>query len=164
VHYLERVWGGEANYEDHWNREPPPGTRDEQASVVQMLLSTLRREPRETTIMLSVTYGLGTASPSPFALELVKRAELTSSCQALLTSSERIKRLPPEVFRAPVLNFSKRLIRSSAELRIIRDRIRMLLCSAGKEHHTFVFEQFTIKRNYETIASFPSNYLNLTYG
>ena len=101
MYYLERVWRGELNYEDQWIREPDPSTREDQQKLIQMLLSTLQRESRETTVMLTVIYGLGTLSPAPFALELVRRAGLTISCPFLLKSSERLQKLPPQYFRAP---------------------------------------------------------------
>lgn|GEM_PF-5323389 len=101
MHYLERIWGGEPNFEDHWIRKPDPSTQEEEQKFVQTLLSTLRRESRETTVMLTVTYGLDTVTPAPFALELVKRAGLTVSCPHLLRSSQSLKQLSPEVFRAP---------------------------------------------------------------
>jgi hypothetical protein len=106
LHYLERVWRGEPNYEDRAVR--PRGyediiksLRDDQRMLYANLYAVLRREKLETLTNLAQVYGLGSDSPSTFALDLSSRLELHESCLLLLKSARAIQKLPPNFFDAP---------------------------------------------------------------
>jgi hypothetical protein len=106
LHYLERVWRGEPNYEDRTVR--PPAFQDVTASLQKdqqtlygSLYTVLRRESSETLINLTRIYGLGSDGPSPFALDLASRVGLHEACPLLLQSDGAIQRLPPESYKAP---------------------------------------------------------------
>jgi len=101
LHYLERISKGEQNTEDRWTRSLDPDLPDKQKKLYQMLLSILRQQPHETVLVLRNTYGLGTAAPSTFALDLSTRIGFAESCPLLLQSSQRLRKLDPELFRAP---------------------------------------------------------------
>jgi len=97
LHYLERIWRGEPNYED---RTPlPPDFRDVTASLQEdqqtlygNLYSVLRRERMETLTNLVKVYGLGTDAPSAFALDLISRLGMRDACPLLLRSDQAIQR------------------------------------------------------------------------
>jgi hypothetical protein len=106
LHYLERVWRGEKNEEDR--RVFPPGTellRDaklqEQRTLYEALHSVLRRANTETLRNLEQTYGLGSANPSPFALDLLGRLELREACPLLLRTDRIVRESPSGIYTDP---------------------------------------------------------------
>lgn len=106
LHYLERVWRGEPNYEDRTMR--PPGFEDvktslqkEQQTLYATLYLVLQRNKVETVTALAQVYGLGSDGPSTFALDLVSRLGLHEACPSLLQSDKIIKERPPESFKEP---------------------------------------------------------------
>jgi hypothetical protein len=100
-HYLERVFTGEPNAEDRWTHSLDSDMASKQKTLYEMLFSILRGEPQETAVVLRNTYGLGTVSPSRFGVDLSLRARLSDSCPLLLQSSQRLRKIGPELFRAP---------------------------------------------------------------
>lgn len=101
LHYLERIFRGEQNAEDRWARSLDPDLPDKQKKLYEMLSSILRQQSQETVLVLRNTYGLGTAAPSTFALNLSTRIGLADACPLLLQSFQRLRKLDPELFRAP---------------------------------------------------------------
>ncbi|MBN9663232.1 MAG: hypothetical protein J0H49_33845 [Acidobacteria bacterium] len=107
LHYLERVWQGELNYEDRTNY--PPGLNDgvkadltkDQQDVYQALYRTLKREPKLALGTLVQVYGLGTDSCSKFALDVVSRMRFREACPALLQSAQLAEQSAAESFIAP---------------------------------------------------------------
>jgi hypothetical protein len=106
LHYLERVWWGELNYEDRTIF--PPGTealradqQSEQQALYSDLYSILRRERAETIVALTNVYGLGTDDPSPFALALLSRIQLNEACPLLEQSAELISKRAGQFYKAP---------------------------------------------------------------
>ncbi len=106
LHYLERVWVGEPNYEDRTVR--PSGFQDvtkslqnEQQVLYANLYSVLRREKLETLTTLMNVYGLGSDGPSPFALDLVSHLGVPEACPLLQQSDRAIQKLSAESYRAP---------------------------------------------------------------
>jgi HEAT repeat protein len=106
LHYLERVWRGEPNYEDRIERPPAfqdvtSSLRKDQQALYADLYGILRRERTQTLMILIKIYGLGSQAPSPFALDLISRLELRVACPPLLQSNRSIQKLSPEFYRAP---------------------------------------------------------------
>lgn len=106
LHYLERVWRGEPNEEDRIVF--PPGTENlrsgqhtSQQVLYDTLYSVLQRERIETLTKLVQVYGLGSDSPSPFALDLVSRIQLQEACPYLLESDQNTKNSPSGLYTAP---------------------------------------------------------------
>jgi hypothetical protein len=106
LHYLERVYCGEPNYEDRM--VPVQGfeaatnsLREDQESLYTGLYSILRREKKETFANLAEVYGLGSVAPSAFSIALASRLGLHDACPYLLRSEEQIKELSPDAYRAP---------------------------------------------------------------
>jgi hypothetical protein len=95
-HYLERVYNGERNVED--TAQLSFNLDQETRKVVQadfrgrqMLLYTelreiLSHEQSATIDVMTRVYGLGTQSPSPFALKILSTIKLPAACQGLLRS------------------------------------------------------------------------------
>jgi hypothetical protein len=108
LHYLERVWRGDPNHEDRWTG--PSGrasvtanVRKEQEILYADLYVTLKSARAETLTSLADIYGLGTADPSPFALDVVSRLGSDDACPYLVQSDEALKNLSPEFYKAPRL-------------------------------------------------------------
>ncbi len=105
LHYLERVYRGELNYED--TLSPPSsgvlraGLREEQEEVYKDLYYVLERDREQTLANLERVYGLGTPSPSAFGLELVSRMGFEAACTALADSDQQIREIPAEWSKAP---------------------------------------------------------------
>jgi hypothetical protein len=106
LHYFERIWHGELNYEDRTIR--PLGFEDattnlkkDQQTLYSTLYLVLRREKVETFTSLAQVYGLGSDTPSTFALDLVSRLGLPEGCLYLQESKRRIKDDSPQFFKAP---------------------------------------------------------------
>ncbi len=106
LHYLERVWRGEPNYEDRTVR--PSGFQDvtaslqrDQQTLYNSLYKVLQREQVATLTNLVKVYGLGSDAPSPFALELVSHLGLPEACPLLQQSDRAIEKLSPESYKAP---------------------------------------------------------------
>jgi len=106
LHYLERVWRGEPNYEDRFVYPPsfqdvPAKLRENQQMVYDSLYRVLQREKVATLTDLQEVYGLGSNSPSPFALGLVSRLGLPEACILLEQSDQVIQRSSPRWYNAP---------------------------------------------------------------
>jgi hypothetical protein len=109
MHYLERVWWGEPNYEDRDETVRPPEfqnatatfLKSQQTLLYSSLYSVLQREKVETYANLVKVYGLGTDAPSPFALDLVSRLGMHEACPLLLQSQRAIQKLPSGSYKAP---------------------------------------------------------------
>ena len=107
LHYLERVSHGEPNYEDRSTFSPglsegvKAGNRRDQETVYQSLYAALRRENRNTLVILAQVYGLGSDAPSGFALSLLSRMGFRDACPALLQSERLANQSSPELFDAP---------------------------------------------------------------
>ena len=105
LHYLERIWRGELNYEDsilHAGSEDVAASlREDQKVLYGTLYSVLQREKSETLANLAEVYGLGSVNPSPFALDLVSHLGVHEACQYLLQSDRQLKDLSLESFKAP---------------------------------------------------------------
>jgi hypothetical protein len=106
LHYLERVWRGDPNYEDRTVR--PTGFQDvtaslqkEQQALYARLYRVLQREKLATLTNLVKIYGLGGDAPSAFALDLVSHLGLPEACPLLQQSDRAIKRLSPDSYKAP---------------------------------------------------------------
>ncbi|MGA2325049.1 MAG: HEAT repeat domain-containing protein [Bryobacteraceae bacterium] len=107
LHYLERVWQGEPNYEDR-TRFPPgldePVKADlakEQQALYQALYAVLKREGRTTMGALVQVHGLGTDSPSRFGLTLLSRMQFREACPWVLQSAQLMKQSSADSFLAP---------------------------------------------------------------
>jgi hypothetical protein len=107
LHYLERVWQGEPNYEDRTmfpsglNETVKADLAKEQEVLYQTLYGVLKREARSTMQVLYQVYGVGTDSPSRFGLELLARMQFREGCPALLQSERLLRQSPAESFLAP---------------------------------------------------------------
>lgn len=107
LHYLERIWRGEPNYEDQLidstsDKERFASTlKKEQEEIYQNLYVVLQRERVETIRNLKLVYGIGSTTPSPFALDLLSRLGLHEACPLLLQSDQAIQQLTPEFLNAP---------------------------------------------------------------
>jgi hypothetical protein len=110
LHYLERIWRGEPNVEDRLIFRIPGQQEEEQQRqrlVYEALYSVLRKTAVPTVRDLVIVYGVGSEDPSPFALDLVARAQLREACPVLLRSDQSLKHLqhlyapaPPELVSA----------------------------------------------------------------
>lgn len=106
LHYLERIWSGEPNFEDRWisapgNEAEHANYRPRQQAVYDDLYSILRREKKETFTALVNVYGLGSVVTSTFALDLMSRLNFHEACPYLQESERQLKDLSPEFFKAP---------------------------------------------------------------
>jgi hypothetical protein len=106
LHYLERMWRGDLNYEDRWVDSAGADHRNvdlkaEQESVYAALYAVLRRERMETLGGLIKLHGIGTTNPSAFALDLLARLQIQEACPYLLQSDRQLKDLSPEFYKAP---------------------------------------------------------------
>jgi hypothetical protein len=109
LHYLERIYSGEPNYEDR-ARESLGGGLDEsvkadltteQQAIYALLFGKLMSNPQLTNVVLKDVYGLGTEAPAVFALDLAVRANDKSACQALGNSRRLLSEVPKDSFDAP---------------------------------------------------------------
>lgn len=107
LHYLERVWAGEPNYEDRTvfaaglNESVKADHAKEQAALFQTLSGVLRRERTSTLNTLGQVYGLGTNAPSEFSLTLVTRIVFRDACAMVLQSEQHAKDASADSFVAP---------------------------------------------------------------
>lgn len=104
LHYLERTSQGEQNAEE---RRMPSAqfegmtdfesdvramlTKDETA-VYDSLYVVLQRQSKATVRMLVIIHGLGTDTPSKFALNVLSRARLQDACPALQESYHALEK------------------------------------------------------------------------
>jgi hypothetical protein len=91
LHYRERLWRGERNYEDHFanlrnTRWDTGAIAAKQKKLIDELTSVLVRERGTTLRSLERTYGLGYPYPSPFPVDLVGQLGLIEACPDLQTS------------------------------------------------------------------------------
>jgi hypothetical protein len=96
LHYLERIYRGEPNYEDRLVFAK--GTDDEKAEMRTMqervyhsLYLVLQRNETETLTVLSTVYGLGSVDPSTFAFDLASKSQLRGACPLLKQSEDLLK-------------------------------------------------------------------------
>lgn len=106
LHYLERIWRGELNYEDAII--PPAAfadvkvkTKEQQSTLYESLYEVLRRHRKETLVTLAQVYGFGTEDPSPFALDLVTRLHMHKACGLLKESEKLINQDSAESYAGP---------------------------------------------------------------
>lgn len=107
LHYLERIWRGEPNYEDRWV-DHTPGFEDvtislqkNQQEVYSKLHSVLRREKMETLGALIKVHGVGSTATSSFALDLLPRLQLKEACPFLLRSDQQLETLSTGLYKGP---------------------------------------------------------------
>jgi hypothetical protein len=107
LHYIERMWEGEQNYEDHV-RNPPAldfivrsERSREQQDLRTSLDAVLAGHPQSTVRVLKTVYGLGTAVPSEFALALLDRVRLHDACAPILGSERELLQTSAASFVAP---------------------------------------------------------------
>ena len=105
LHYLERVWRGDPNHEDRWV-EPSNGggtadLKKQEQALYNDLYAVVRGEKTEALTNLAAVYGLGSADPSPFALDLVSRLDLPEACPYLQESARRLKGLSAQFYNGP---------------------------------------------------------------
>src|SRR5262249_16244354 len=106
LHYLERIWRGEENAEDHLILPKAlSGSRlsnqEQQKQVYANLYAVLARQSAATVRNLANIYGIRGPIPSPFAFVLLPRVGLKDSCPLLLISDRDLREIyPPQVFRA----------------------------------------------------------------
>jgi len=90
LHYEERLFCGKDVPE-----EAVLGSTDESVNaalmaqhdrLIQSLNATLRRDPKMTTLVLRDTYGLGSPTPSSFALQVADSLELRTACPLVARS------------------------------------------------------------------------------
>jgi hypothetical protein len=100
LHYLERIFAGEVNVED--GLAVPDDVRrsfqSDEHKLYEILYGVLKQHPTETAESLIRVYGLGSNSPSKFAIDLAVRIHLQEACPALL-GTDRSYRQSPELFR-----------------------------------------------------------------
>ncbi len=106
LHYLERIWRGEPNYEDRivhlpGSEDVAASLKEDQEKLYGTLYSVLRRERMETLGAIMKFHGVGSSDPSPFGLELVSRLGVHEACPYLLQSDREIQQLPSEFYKAP---------------------------------------------------------------
>ena len=79
LHYLERVWEGEPNYEDRTvfpsglNEGVRADLAKDQEALYQTLYAVLKREGESTMAVLYQVYGIGTNAPSKFGIIVLSR-------------------------------------------------------------------------------------------
>lgn len=87
LHYLEREYYGEHN--EMQDRPGDPGNlTDIQHTVNDNLKTVLTQNAAETLKQLVTVYGLGSAQPPKYAVQLVIGLELTDACPFLLKARE----------------------------------------------------------------------------
>jgi len=106
LHYLERVWRGEPNYEDRlWQsksfQDVTINLHQRQQTLRESLYLVLRRHKDETIIELVRVYGLASDGPSTFALDLLPHLGLPESCPLPLKSDKENQQHNPEFYTAP---------------------------------------------------------------
>ena len=89
LHYLERYYNGEHFIMEDVNREELAGDLRKDQQTINRTLEAILTERSDSTLgYLSTVYGIGTAQPAPFAVDLVARLRLAESCHALLKAQE----------------------------------------------------------------------------
>lgn len=106
LHYLERVWRGEPNYEDRIVRaagfqDVAASLQKDQQALYGELYKVLLREKVATLTNLMRVHGLGSVAPSPFALDLVSHLGLPEACPLLQQSDRAFEKQSPESYQAP---------------------------------------------------------------
>jgi hypothetical protein len=106
LHYLERVWRGEPNYEDrtifptggeNWKADQQKSHQD----LYGGLYLILQRNKMETLVSLGEIHGLGSEGPSLFSLDLLSRLGLHEACPYLLQSERLIQKRSPDFYNDP---------------------------------------------------------------
>jgi hypothetical protein len=85
LHYLERVWNGEHALEDRFTKLPGSLERErqDQRNVETLLLDILTQNRRDTHLVLSNVYGLGSELPSATAIRAVDKLGIKDLCPDL---------------------------------------------------------------------------------
>lgn len=105
LHYLERVFRGEATYDDRFvppNMDFKQFIEREQAQVVEDLHRVLTKNPESTLLKLRDTYGLGSENPSSFGLNVIAQLDLRNACPTLLRSFEKMTSSPLPGYDPPL--------------------------------------------------------------
>jgi hypothetical protein len=76
-------------------------THTDQQTLYAGLYKVLQREKVATLTDLEQVYGLGSADPSLFALDLVSRLGLPEACEYLRKSEEWMQSNPPGWYKGP---------------------------------------------------------------
>jgi len=84
LHYAERVWRGERKLEDRFKGDGNSEIEEKQSQLDAKILVLLARRKTVTGKVLEDVYGLGTASPSLFALHIVDSILLKEACDDLV--------------------------------------------------------------------------------
>jgi len=82
LHYLERIWRGDRASEDRFrsNTSELDRTGLLKEELLAYVLSTLQKEKSSTLGVLESIYGLGSTTPSPFAVYVVDEINLKEAC------------------------------------------------------------------------------------
>jgi hypothetical protein len=128
LHYLERTWRGEANFEDHRNQETDEKinsslykseleslkasmfakTKQEQKDLYDSLYKILQREPFATIMALQQTYGIGEEYSSPFVAHILAKFSLSDACAALKQNPRQIEQFTDAIQTSwDVRNYSR---------------------------------------------------------
>jgi hypothetical protein len=112
LRYLEAKSHSGPDYPD--DAVLPPGDfadaksqlRREEDLLRDSLYKVLRRDPSATLGVLVSAYGVGTDSPSVFAVDLILKLHLATACPELQRSEEALRRKasPSPVFRQELSN------------------------------------------------------------
>jgi hypothetical protein len=107
LHYLERVWGGESNYEDRTvfpsglNEGVKADLAKDQEALYQTLYAVLKRQGESTMAVLYQVYGIGTNAPSKFGIMVLSRMQFPGGCPALMQSKKFLDQSSADSFLAP---------------------------------------------------------------
>jgi hypothetical protein len=102
LHYRERIWQGQPNFEDQISSNPSSNyIQEQQAQLTELLNSVLIRENPTTLKLLMIIYGLGTANPSVFALKLIEQLHFQAACSELAASYSKIQSLASIGYKGP---------------------------------------------------------------
>jgi hypothetical protein len=85
LHYLERVWNGEHSLEDRFMKFPRvvEESRQDKRNLEVVLLDIMTHNKRDTRLILSNVYGLGSELPSPTAIRAVDKLGIKELCPDL---------------------------------------------------------------------------------
>jgi len=115
LHYLERVWWGDRDYEDRvvWPPEFRVFTRTEPEDHNRLrrnLYRVLKANQIEAVPLLRDVYGLGSIAPSTFAVVVAAEANLANACGLLLRSETALDKTPPEQLQGPRAELKKSVL------------------------------------------------------
>lgn len=97
LYFEERMWRGDRASEET-AANPPAGLSEKEQELQTAIDEVLRTNKSALGVVLEKTYGLNSAFPSPFAVEVVSRLGVTEACPLLmrtyLTVHENVKASP----------------------------------------------------------------------